>query len=343
MVFSFSVASCAIHPLPEDYSGVSTKDIVRQIRCEARKSLIDMALNFLSRGDGNNESSRLIAEQFRSGSRSISEFSPKLFKGFQKASLDTFWTTGIAYNFNLDMTEVNNLNASVGFSQPFATGVFGLGGRTGVDRSRGNVRTFTVTDTFERLFKLPENFCANKIVGPNYIYPITGEIGMSEPLQTFVYLSLFGGLTQPGDPENPPYSNDGPPTMVEALQFTTKLSGSVTPSVVFTPIPKVFSLVSADLNAEASRTDIHKVTIGLALDKAAVTQLGAFRDGLFARYGGQAGTNRAGGLTAANKYSGAMFGRLLTASGSRSEIAAAEAVDQYLTQRLFSPTINFNP
>ena len=33
---------CAIHPVPEDVTGVDTLDIVKQIRCETRQALTDI-------------------------------------------------------------------------------------------------------------------------------------------------------------------------------------------------------------------------------------------------------------------------------------------------------------
>ena len=44
---AFVLAGCAIHPLPEDVTGVDTYTIVRQIRCETRQAVIDFALRWL--------------------------------------------------------------------------------------------------------------------------------------------------------------------------------------------------------------------------------------------------------------------------------------------------------
>jgi hypothetical protein len=45
IVFSGIAAGCSIHPLPEDFAGVSTHDIVQKVRCEAREALAKHALN----------------------------------------------------------------------------------------------------------------------------------------------------------------------------------------------------------------------------------------------------------------------------------------------------------
>ena len=41
--FSFAVAGCSVHPLPDDVTRVSTYDIVDRIRCEARQAILDYA------------------------------------------------------------------------------------------------------------------------------------------------------------------------------------------------------------------------------------------------------------------------------------------------------------
>jgi hypothetical protein len=39
---------------------------------------------------------------------SFAKLNPQLFKGDVYKILNVFWTTGVAYNYKLDMTEVNN-------------------------------------------------------------------------------------------------------------------------------------------------------------------------------------------------------------------------------------------
>jgi hypothetical protein len=39
------LSSCAIHPLPENVTGLSTDKIVAQIRCETRSAARDMVLD----------------------------------------------------------------------------------------------------------------------------------------------------------------------------------------------------------------------------------------------------------------------------------------------------------
>lgn len=312
LILGFLPAACAIHPLPEDVAGVSSYDIVRQIRCETRQAVIDSALEYLTKSQYVDFSSRNIGIYYDTHRDEIAKLDPKLFKGQVRDLLALFWTTGVAYNYVLTMTEENNIDSEINLLRLFTNGMFSANIKAGFDRSRKNTRTFTITDNFRGLIqKVPNEYCNGKLVDKNYIYPIAGHIGVDGMVHAFVYLSLFGNLT---DKDN---SAKGPPTLVDALEFTTMVSGGATPKVTFTPTGHALSVADASLTGNVSRKDVHQVTVGLALDKASFGQLGPTRDTL--------------------------FGRLLTASGGRAEQNAANAVDQFLTQRIFSPTIVVNP
>src|ERR1700755_1171841 len=79
---SLIAAGCAIHPLPEDVTGVPTYYIVRQIRCETRSAVIDTALNGLINYGTRISDTELvrIANEFKDGTRPIATFSHKLFR-----------------------------------------------------------------------------------------------------------------------------------------------------------------------------------------------------------------------------------------------------------------------
>jgi hypothetical protein len=182
---------------------------------------------------------------------------------------------------------------------------FGLNGSA--NRKRENERVFTVTDTFSYLLtKVPENYCNGYIVETNYIYPITGRIGINKTVHDFINLTLFGGLA--GTKDKP----DGPPTLVDELAFTTALSGSANPMVVFTPLTSALALTNTSLTGLADRTDIHKVWVGLAIASSAVVDLDPVRTGLFA--------SGRGAL---------VVGRRVTGGGAPSERLAVAAIDQF--------------
>jgi hypothetical protein len=60
-------AGCAIHPEPENVTGVDTADIVKQIRCETRDAARKIILRELERlaTNGNNRSPRTFYRNMR--------------------------------------------------------------------------------------------------------------------------------------------------------------------------------------------------------------------------------------------------------------------------------------
>jgi hypothetical protein len=313
-----SLVGCAIHPLPDDVTGVSTYDIVRQIRCEARQAIFDEAIGWLTGPKNPDLDAQRIGLEFQSGARPINTFNYTLFKGGVRQIVQLFYNTGIAYNFNLDMTETDNFDPTVDFLKLFKKNQLMWNVTANADRMRENTRTFTVTDTFSGLLRnTPPNYCDGFIVQANYVYPIVGKIGIDRMINDFVNLTLFGALAGPASSGSTP---KGPPTMVDQLKFTTKFNLATTPKVVFSPVR---NLVDASIVATATRQDIHTVTVGLAIDTGSVSQVAAFRAAVFAP---------------------GPLGPLLSATpASNSEAAAAAAVNQVLTLQLFKATITVTP
>ena len=317
---SLYVSGCAIRPLPEDFSGVPTPIIVKQIRCETRKAAIDLALGYL-RSPRNLEDRRVdarshaIGQQFDNG-RPIQEFSPKLFSGHARDVLRLFYNTGVAYTFDLEMTETNNLNTEINLLQPLTGSTFTLGIKARADRSRKNERIFTITDNFSGLIRLPDDYCSGKSIGraynhivpPNYIYPITGEIGVKGFMMDFINMTIFENLGGPKD------NRGAPPTLVDALEFQTILGGSLAPKIEFVKAGRGLQVADASVTGDVTRIDLHKITMGLAIEKTGAPLLAPVRAFPFAA--------------------------LVSATpATPAEARAAEAVDQVLTLKLFRPQL----
>jgi hypothetical protein len=325
LIATIFLAGCAIRPLPQDVSGVSTPVIVKQVRCETRQAVIDLALGWLT-DDANQENgrvdprSRAIGFEFKRGQRPIQQFEPRLFQGHVKDVVETFYDTGAAYTFDLEMTEQNNLNTEINLLKPFTTSNLTFGIKARADRSRKNERIFTLTDTFSGLLKLPDQYCSgasigrsyNHLVPPNYIYPITGNIGVKSFMIDFINMTIFDNL---GGPQDKP---DGPPTLVDALEFQTVVSGSLAPKIAFTQVVPGLQVADATLTGEAIRTDLHKITMGLAVAGPGSRTLGQVRAFPF-------------------------FTLVSTHSTTRAETRAAEAVNQALTLKLFRTNVIVTP
>jgi hypothetical protein len=222
-------------PLPEQVTGITTFNIVKQIRCETREAVFDTFIKVLADNpEVFGEAAQEVAERFRGHSELMDQFKPKLFTGNARDFVNFFWNTGVAYNFTLDMTETNNLDAQINFLQILTESARGVGIGAGLDRQRENTRTFTHTDDFKGLLNLrPKNYCHEHLASDeNQIYPIAGRIGIERFIHEFVRISLFTNLGVDKD--------NGAPTMVGTLEFQTILLGSAVPKIVFSPVGRGF-------------------------------------------------------------------------------------------------------
>jgi hypothetical protein len=240
-----ALPGCSTHPLPQDVSGVSTVQIVRNIRCEAR--------------DGLEAALRKAAAQ-----------GPSQLKQVEKIAL----VTTIGYDFKFVMAEdskaaVSDLTFKRASSTPgdgfTLTLLANLNGfQAGPDNhSRQNTRTFRVVD---HLADLAKARCGRRKGNePNLIYPITGSVGMAEVVQTYIELEVFTDLapeakTTVGDKaENITFS--------DRLDFTTTLDAGATATWKFETAAGSLRLTNASLSGSAHREDTHSVTVALARDK----------------------------------------------------------------------------
>ncbi|MET4259927.1 hypothetical protein ABIC09_004885 [Bradyrhizobium sp. S3.12.5] len=325
------LSGCAIHPLPENVTGVDTPDIVRQIRCEAREAVIAEVKRWLAKKP-DPISQRLLAK-YEAEPESISEFNPNVFPPAYSAEriiVKLFYGAGVAYTFDLKMAEFNDINpTSVNLlrpSPPQPKFTLGLGAGALLDRS--NERKFTATDTFGSLLKLNaaerqgRRYCTGFIVTENYVYPIAGKIGVAKVIHDFINLTLFESLS--GD-------KGAPPAMTDDLTFTTTVSASVNPAVLFTPLGTALQVSDAALTASFKRSDVHEVVVGVAIDKSDAPDLAPVRSYLFSQ------RRFANGLTPTRPatVSGGLFiGNRVIGGGSASERLAVIANDQAKSQQV---------
>src|ERR1700722_16576707 len=81
------LSNCAIHPVPEDVTGVDTYHIVRQIRCETREAAAQLVLRELKRlgtdhpDQAADPIARTLVAKYEANPELISTFTPDLFPG----------------------------------------------------------------------------------------------------------------------------------------------------------------------------------------------------------------------------------------------------------------------
>jgi hypothetical protein len=93
---------------------------------------------------------------------------------------------------------------------------------------------------------------------PNYIYPITGTIGLAEVVTTFIDLNENQNLAPP--------EKATVPVLSDTFHFLTIISGSITPTLTLTPLNPKLDITGANAMLGGSRTDIHQVIVALSLE-----------------------------------------------------------------------------
>jgi hypothetical protein len=152
-----TLAGCSTVPRTEDVSRKSALGIVHQIRCEAKRAVVDVAYN----------------------------------RNNPYPSPIDYTTASISYAFTFDIFENNNASADGTWGLPYTLGgMFSLTASGQFDRNRHTIRSFTIVDTFEELYNTQCDDAAPQL--ENLLYPISGEIGIYEVVSTFINLQQVG-------------------------------------------------------------------------------------------------------------------------------------------------------
>ena len=235
-------AGCSIHPIPDNIapSDLPTEEIVRTARCESRQAVYDIIAGALEAASLSDIRPERVLDP--TNMARIAAKDPQLAAKFRAYSV-----SAIAYAFDFRITEKNNAEAEAGFKLPLINGMFDLGIAGSLNKTRYGQREFSSSESFASLSKLG---CDGvPIRSKNYVYPITGSVGLYTAMNTFIQLSEIGG---------------GAGTFTDTLVFTTKLHGEVSPKLVLNPVPRTFKLVNFAGKLDAQREDIHKLTVSLA-------------------------------------------------------------------------------
>ncbi len=240
---SASLLGCSINPLPDDISRLSTYDIVHKIKCEARQGLIDFPYKF--------PPEHVVASY--EGAAPPAAAPPPGRPHFPDPEF--LRLTAIGFYFQFDVTEKNNAQSGkLDFLNPFGGGSFQLTLTGKAEKKRQNVRTFVVVEYLDDLMK--SQGCDGENLRTNPIYPITGSIGANETVETF--LRLERKLKEGGG------NRDKSGLFSDELEFTTTFGAGAQPTLKLNAGAANFRLREVSLNANAERTDIHKVAMALA-------------------------------------------------------------------------------
>ena len=236
-----ALASCSTHPLPDDVSRYSTEDIVRNVRCEAKEAVrerIEQALLEVGLVGINPETVLADKRNFEIVKRANRQLAAKFI---------AYGASTITYKFDFDITENNDNSGSVTFAVPFTKGEFtlALGGK--LNKERQGHRTFTTAESFEELVYLD---CRNWLQPHrNFVYPLTGSIGMREVINAFIDVAELRGADK---------------VFTDDIKFTTFVRGKINPALELTPVKNRFQVAAANANLESKRKDLHNVTVSLS-------------------------------------------------------------------------------
>ena len=255
------LASCAVHPLPDDVTRDTTPGIVHKIQCEAREALNHLSEEiFLQSGDQATremataiEADRLkVTDIFANGSK----YHPVLLKD-DLALLKAYTLSAVTFDFNFTISETNDNSAGGDFRLPVVGGLFTLGASSEAKLQRQNVRKFQITNSFFELHDIdPANCAIVTARSGNVVYPIEGRIGIEEVFRSFIVLDSGAGSTgKPGSAS----------LFTDTLTFTTTLTASLGPKITLNPsLKEVFKVADASGTLSATRVDAHQVAIAIA-------------------------------------------------------------------------------
>ena len=181
--------------------------------------------------------------------------------------------TNIIYEYEFFITEGNKLEANANTELGLTSTRDAAGVITGKDHSlttnlnasanqdRSNKRTFVINDNARKLLSADLGKQCTDLTkggdlpdGVELSYPIEGEVGLANTVDTFFKLRDMGILAAGAN-------QAGRPTLTDEVTFTTTISAGVTPKVTISVGPISFGLTDATFGVAASRKDIHKLRV----------------------------------------------------------------------------------
>ncbi|MCQ1839087.1 hypothetical protein [Neorhizobium galegae] len=260
--FAFSAAAvpillsgCAISPIQEEVTHVSTPVVVAQIRCETRDAMRGMMAAFLLE-QTDDPIAVAKGKELEDRKKPYSLIDLRPLASDLQFTITSYAKYAVTYDFTFDGTITNNINGSLTPTTTFGAGSRAFPFTAKLDRSRKNIQSFRETDTFGDLLKNTKSeYCPDphQNVARNYIYPITGTIGVAKQLRDFMSLSYYSRLD----------AKEGPPTFTSTITFTTTVRGTADPTIVISPVLNSTTR-SGGYGITSERSDEHQVIVGFA-------------------------------------------------------------------------------
>jgi len=305
------IGACSIAPDIRDVTPLDTAAVVRHIECETQIAFLRTMARYLAENLKGEMQARLqevlsepdLVTQIRRLSNikieqlaALKATRPDIYK-----YLAAWGGVVIGYQYTFDIKENNDHLGNLHFSFPLAVGSLKIQTGTQLLKTRGNKKTFTVVTTIplimqsgaclgyyhlrERATQDESSFGVKGIEKhketitnvkrtqhPNFMYPVTGQIGMEDVISTFAKIWWPTGSGRTTAPETTQKKGSqgngtvpGEITLqgkvdtgyTQTLTFTTKIIGKVYPVIEVSGS----HLTKGELKTENYREDTHKVMI----------------------------------------------------------------------------------
>ena len=125
-------------------------------------------------------------------------------------------------------------------------------------------------------------------VGPNYIYPIAGRIGIDRMVHDFIELTLFASIKGAAGKGWFGWCTERYGRQADLPDRDWQVECK--PTVTFSPVSNAFQVANATLTAAANRVNTHQVLVALAISADNLAELDPVRSFLFSSDGDAART-----------------------------------------------------
>lgn len=259
---SISVSACAIRPIPQNATKVSTYDIVQRIRCEMRDTLRAYLIGAFAKFGPPG-----LAAKYKANPALLRDFDArerkKLPRDLQDL-LNRFDHGYVGYEFTFDITEHNTLGGGISIGELITRGMFSASVNGEADKQRKNTRNFIVIDNFEQLVRFlgrdsnNQEICSYEHGKTNFSYPISGSLNLDNSFRQFVNLYEFGSLNQKKESDS---------VWNDTMEFTTTFSGDAGGTVTLSAVAGATKIVGANAKYTAKRVDKHKLVLSFVLSR----------------------------------------------------------------------------